>query len=673
VNQPPGTLKLGIDAGGTFTDAAIVDAADAVVARAKALTTHYDLGRGIRGALDALPSQRLAEVGLVGLSTTLTTNAVVEQRGMPVCVLLAGFSERQVERIRLRELIGDDPVVLLAGAHDPQGLESAPLDEAAAVAAIERHRHQVSAFAISAMFGVRNPSHEIRLRELVAAHGGRPVTCGHELSNALDAPRRALTAAVNARIIPFIRQLVQAVDGIMADYGISAPLMVVKGDGSLINKQTALARPVETVMSGPAASVVGAAFLSGADNVLVADMGGTTTDIAVVSGGRPRVNPEGAVVGDWPLMIEAAEVHAVGLGGDSEVRYGGGVGIAIGPRRVVPLSLLGAQHPCVIERLQRQSHSSANPRHNKFVLRFYENEVLLNGLNDEQREAWEMLADGPVELDAVVARDRRMGRALAHLVRRGLGIFSGFTLTDAAHVLGHSEHWSRPAAEAAARVWMAQTKRVYGYGRWAPDDIEAACREVLDKLTLTICGKLIEAALPRRYAPGRRETLDLARRLTELILEAKPDERGLVDMSFLRDYRLVAVGAPAATYYPQVARRLNARLTIPEHAAVASAVGAVMGNVMQRADVAITQPTQGGFRVHTRDGPRDFPSLDQAVDFAEQTASTLAHSLAQDAGAGDIEMALSRSDNRVDDPVDGAVFFGATVSAVASGRPRAAT
>lgn len=667
------TLKLGIDAGGTFTDAVIIDAKDVVVAHAKALTTHYDLGRGIRDVLDQLPRDRLRRAGMVGLSTTLTTNAVVEQRGMPVCVLLAGFTSEQVERSRLRDLVEDDPVVLLAGAHDPHGLESVPLDEESAVEAIEQHRDDVAAFAISGMFGVRNPTHEIRLRELVNEHSGRPVTCGHELSSALDAPRRALTATVNARIIPFIRQLIEAVDGILTDYGIDAPLMVVKGDGSLINKRTALARPVETVMSGPAASVIGASFLSGVDNVMVADMGGTTTDIAVVHAGRPAVNPEGAVIGDWPLMIEAVEVHAIGLGGDSEVRYGGGVGIAIGPRRVVPLSLLATQHPEVIDKLERQSHSSANSRHNKFVVRFYDNEVLLKGLDAEQRRAWDLLAEGPIELDDIVASDRRTARALAHLVRKGLGIFSGFTLTDAAHVLGCSDHWSRSAAQAGARVWMAQMKRVYGYGSWPMEDIESACREILDKLTLTICGKLIEAALPRRYAPMRKETLAFARLLTSLILDAAPGERELVDLSFLKDYRLVAVGAPAATYYPAVADRLNAGLTIPEFADVANAIGAVMGNVIQRADISITQPMQGGFRVHTREGPKDFWEFNQAVGFAERTASDLARGLAQQAGANQVEMVLSRRDNRVDDPVDGSVFFGATISAVASGRPRAVT
>jgi len=665
------TLRLGIDTGGTFTDAVIIDGRE-VIAHAKSLTTHYDLAQGIRGVLDALPAGKLAAVDLVGLSTTLTTNAVVEQRGMPVCVLLAGFTRQQVERGKLRELVGDDPIVLLEGGHDPQGLALTALDEAGAITAIRQYADRVSAFAISGMFGTRNPAHEIRLRELVAKHSGRPVTCGHELSSALDAPRRAVTAAVNARIIPFIRQLIEAVDGMLADYSVHAPLMVVKGDGSLINKDTALARPVETVMSGPAASVIGAAFLSDADNVLVADMGGTTTDIAMLRKGRPRVNPEGAIVGDWPLMIDAIEVHAVGLGGDSEVRYGGGVGIAIGPRRVVPLSLLAREHPEVIARLERQSLAPANSRHNKFVTRFYENEVLMNGLSDEQYRAWELLAKGPVELDEIVDRDRRTARSLAHLVRKGLAIYSGFTPTDAAHVLGHSDHWSRPAAEAGARVWMAQMKRIYGYGAWRADDTEAACREILDTLTHVICGKLIEAGLPRRYKPMTKGTLAFAERLTSLILDTAPEERELVDLSFLKHFQLVAVGAPASTYYPQVADKLQAELIVPRYAEVANAVGAVMGNVVQKAEIAITQPMLGGFRVHASDGPRDFGDLDQALSYAEGIASDTARTLARDAGAVEVETVLSRRENRVDDPLDGSVFFGATIRAIASGRPRVA-
>ena len=179
--------------------------------------------------------------------------------------------------------------------------------------------------------------------------------------------RRAarLTAVLNARLIPQLQQLVLAVRGLLAEKDIKAPLMVVKGDGSLISDQVALTCPVETILSGPAASVVGACHLTGEAEVVVSDMGGTTTDIAVLKGGRPLLDREGAKVGGWRTMVEAVAVHTVGLGGDSQVRlaeerWPAGPGLLVGPRRQVPLSLLALQHPWVLESSWRPSWKANN-------------------------------------------------------------------------------------------------------------------------------------------------------------------------------------------------------------------------------------------------------------------------------------------------------------------------
>ena len=134
----------------------------------------------------------------------------------------------------------------------------------------------------------------------------------------------------------------------MAEKGVRAPLMVVKGDGSLVSAEFALARPVETILSGPAASVVGARHLAGEEDVVVADMGGTTTDIALLTDGLPVLDREGATVAGWRTMVEAIAVHTYGLGGDSEVHRAGN-DILVGPRRLVPLSLLCQQYPAMLE------------------------------------------------------------------------------------------------------------------------------------------------------------------------------------------------------------------------------------------------------------------------------------------------------------------------------------
>ncbi len=170
---------------------------------------------------------------------------------------------------------------------------------------------------------------------------GKPVTLSTELTSSLDAPRRALTAVLNARLISRISLLIEAVRLAMAELHISCPLMVVKGDGSLARAENVALKPIETVLSGPAASLVGAKWLSGLDDFIMSDIGGTTTDIGILQGGKPQVAEEGAEVGGWRTMVKAIDVTTIGLGGDSEVHLAMDGSMQIGPQRIVPISLIG--------------------------------------------------------------------------------------------------------------------------------------------------------------------------------------------------------------------------------------------------------------------------------------------------------------------------------------------
>jgi len=486
---------LGIDTGGTFTDAVLLNATRQVVAASKSLTTRFDLSQGIASALEGLPKDLLSQVDLVSLSTTLTTNSVVEGKGAPVCALLVGYDAQQIKTSGLADLLGNDGIESLSGGHDAGGLPLCALDESACRAAIAKHAGRVSAFAISSTFAVRNPAHEVQLRSWVQECCDTPVTCGHELASSLGAPRRALTAALNARMISHVKTLIDSVQRTLSARNIDAPLMLVKGDGSLINVQSALQRPVSTVLSGPAASVLGACALSGLENAIVADMGGTTTDIAVVRGGLPALSFDGAMVGNWRPMIEAVKVYAIGLGGDSEVRLQGGEGLTIGPRRVLPLSLLVHQHPQFLAVLQRQQTESPHASQMRFAQALSADSAHLSRLNDSELRAWERLCEGPVDLEAANMNDRDLARALARLERKGLAIYTGFTPSDAAHVLGMSTHWNQEAALCAARIWARQMRHLYGLGKWPLGDAHAPSRDVVAKVTETICNKLIEAGL----------------------------------------------------------------------------------------------------------------------------------------------------------------------------------
>ena len=254
----PLPVLLGLDTGGTYTDAALFDPARGVLAAAKSLTTKHDLSIGVGGAIAQVLPLASEPIVMVSLSTTLATNALVEGQGSPICLLLLGYERQALERAGLRQAMGSDPVEFIAGGHGPMGDEQAPLDRGAVEKAIRAYAPKVAAFAVSGYFSVRNPAHELAVKAMVRDIAGLPVTCGHELTSKLDAPRRALTVALNARLIPQLQQLIRAVEGILKSQSIEAPLMVVKGDGSLIAAEVALNCPVETILSGPAASLVGA-------------------------------------------------------------------------------------------------------------------------------------------------------------------------------------------------------------------------------------------------------------------------------------------------------------------------------------------------------------------------------------------------------------------------------
>ncbi len=332
------SLTLGIDAGGTFTDLVLV-AEQAVVAKAKAPTTHGKPAYGIANAIDRLPRDHLKDVRLVSLSTTFATNAMVEGKGGRVAAVLAGYTTRDMNQASLRDTLTAVPHVFVAGGHDSLGNRLADLDERSCVDFVKRHQGQVDAFAVSSYFAPRNPEHENRLRDICRDVGGLPVSCGHELSAGLNAPRRAVTCIVNARLVPLIDQLISDVETVLRDKKLDAPLMVVTGSGTMLPSRLARLRPVETILSGPASGVVGACSLTGVDRAVVADMGGTTTDVALVEKGRALGDPRGAVVGNIQTMVSAVRVRTIGLGGDSDITVDDGVE-RIGPRRVIPLCRL---------------------------------------------------------------------------------------------------------------------------------------------------------------------------------------------------------------------------------------------------------------------------------------------------------------------------------------------
>jgi hypothetical protein len=242
-------------------------------------------------------------------------------------------------------------------------------------------------------------------------------------------------------------------------------------------------------------------------------------------------------------------------------------------------------------------------------------------------------------------------------------------------VLGLSAHWNAHAATLGARIWARQMRHLYGYGNWPDGDAQAPSRHVVEHLVQAICTKLIEAGLNDAGQLGEGHAHRLAKTLTELAVSRHMSRHAagstgrVFELQFAPDMPLVAVGAPAASYYPDVAQRLGMPLALPAFGGVANAVGAVLGRVAQRVHMTVTQFSRGQYKLFTQDGVEDFTDLSAALERARSLSGAQACALARQAGAEDIAIAHTQRSNSVDHDIDGHVFFEAVVTATASGAP----
>ena len=668
------TYVLGLDTGGTFTDAALIDPTanngkGMLVAKAKSLTTRGDLSIGVGGAMKAVVEKwggNPADISLVSLSTTLATNAVVEGVGGRVGLILIGFDEGALERADLAKALGNDPYHIVKGGHKNDGAPLGPLDTKTLKEIAQTLKSDVSAFAIASHFATRNPEHEIAARDILRDITGLPITCSHELSSSLGGPRRALTAMLNARLINLLERLIEATASQMDSLKLACPLMVVKGDGSLLEAEFARTRPVETVLSGPAASQAGAAFLAGASTALVSDIGGTTTDIAYLRNGAPGLNADGAYVGGWRTMVEAADIRTSGLGGDSEVTpvtRGLKNGLSLGPRRAIPLSLLARDWPEAISHLEAQLQ---NPVPQATDARFIM-PMMPNGIPDwlsksEARFAATILEAGTSALADIASSQVALG-AVDRLIGRGLVAHSTFTPTDAAHVLGKFDEFNGDAARLGAQLISRQKNGVGEANAQSPEEVSQA---TLDTLSEKSALALLDAAFAQDGWPeGTASNSELVRNA----LYRDQSNAPLVATSTTLSIPLIALGASAATHYGAIADLLGAELIVPEDADVAGAVGAAAGSVRQRVMITVTQPAEGRFRVHLPQGPKDLLDKEEALTLAREQAEHLAVSRANQAGAKQVQSTLSEQIKEVDLTETNTLFIEAIIQAQATGLP----
>ena len=514
----------------------------------------------------------------------------------------------------------------------------------------------MEAFAVSGHFSIYNAQHELEIKGMVSKHCTHPVVCGHELSRAVGMVERATTAILNARLLPVIRELLEAVGHILQENRISAPLMVVKGDGSLICADVARDRPVETVLSGPAASIAGACRLSGYDDAVVVDMGGTTTDIAVVKNGSAPLDEDGAMVGGWKTRVRALDMWTVGLGGDSRVDVGPDGRISIGPRKALPLCAAGTLFPDFMHVL-RKSREPQGKKKPKGDLNFY-TLVRRPPTSSRYEKALFDLLDGNILHGDQIAEKVGLFVPLDRFVALGFVAEATFTPTDLLHARGSLGIFDRDVAILSADI-MAQNLGVDRAGFL--DRLEG---EITSVLSLQITAKALKGSerLKGSWSPGNLGFLDLLLRL--------PAGSG-VALGVSLERPLLGVGAPVGAFLPQAAANLSTRLIVPRHAEVANAFGAITGRVVERTEVIIRPHRLDGFNLMAADLQARFDTLEEALGAGEKHCRKIAREKAEQKGGAEIEVSVASEEIMMplEDGGANTAFLEIKLTAIASGRP----
>jgi N-methylhydantoinase A len=341
-------MLIGIDVGGTTSNAVLTEGRT-VVAETAVTTATDDLGGSVLAALDGVMERvRPEDVERIVLSTTVVTNLLAEGKAEPVgLVLIPGPGADPADY----EL---PPAHVVKGAIDYRGREIAPIDEAEIrTVGMALKAEGFTKVAVVGKFCQRNPMHELAaMAVLNKTQSDMTVECGHRISGRLNFPRRAATTLLTLATRDRYREFALDMSRALRERGLSAPIFVLKADGGTLPLDYSLRTPVETIFSGPAASTMGALALAPAgESFIVLDVGGTTTDLALVLDGMPLFSSKGARIRDLLTHVRAFAVKSVPVGGDSAVRTASG-GLTVGPDRVGPPVCLGGSLPTPTDALR---------------------------------------------------------------------------------------------------------------------------------------------------------------------------------------------------------------------------------------------------------------------------------------------------------------------------------
>ncbi|MBP5274745.1 MAG: hydantoinase/oxoprolinase family protein, partial [Abditibacteriota bacterium] len=583
-------------------------------------------------------------VQVTSLSTTLATNAIVEGRGSRVgTVLYSPFGW-------FAEAAGLSPCVQIKGSLDISGNVLEDVDPEEALSAAEKlvEKEKCGAIAVGGYASIRNPALSARIKETIKErYPDLTVVCSHEISQKLNAVNSLKTAAANARIIPVIKNLIDSVQNAMKSYGIRGRLMIVKGDGTCVNIAAALEKPIETVLSGPASSVSGAKLLTGEKNAVVADVGGTTTDIAVVKDGLVDLSTNVAMLGGSVMQINAVSINTCGLGGDSRISFTRDRKIAVGPVRNIPVCFAASRYPHIAERLEEMAGKSYQTAADTSLLdvAIYSSAFERQNLTPDEERLRSILR----ERGAVFAHDARdiLGLASVEMLHLGQLEASGaikrahLTPTDLFHIQGKMSKWDTESSQNAFGIF-AKLLGVSG-------------DELMKRIWQELRYILLSQVVKREFADETKKEAVISPDL-EYVLRGIAEERSGVRFSLSLPHPLVAIGATVKDMFEGFGKFVNAPVLIPENADVANAVGAVSGEIIAMEKVYIRSGDEADYVVYSSEKRRVENTLSGATDTAVRLCAGLAREKAARSGAKDPSVRVTVRD-RISHTADGGLLF----------------
>jgi N-methylhydantoinase A/oxoprolinase/acetone carboxylase beta subunit len=541
------SYSIGIDTGGTCTDGVLIhNQTLEVVHWAKEATTHHDLGIGVARVLKKLLASGLApeKIHRLSVSTTLATNAVVEDKGARVGLLLFG----PVRHFKLPVTAN----IFLRGGHKITGEEDEPLDLEALVDSIREIRGEVDSYALCSSMSMKNPTHELVAAEAISILDGKPVFCSHQVSEEAGMEARAATAALHAKLMPLMVGFLSSVQLSMLKVGLTCPVTIICGNGKGIGLDEAVQRAAVTLASGPAATAR-YACTAGKTRALVVDVGGTTTDVCMIEDGQVLLSAEGCRIGPWQTHVEAVDMYTAAGGGDSHVICGedpqelGKKKVQLRKARVQPLAMTPDLMPPDLWLGCGLRSALILPLEDLDAQLLAQDELLSS-----------LQSQGPATLEQLGQRtgisgiflEKRLER-LAYLQQIKM---VGFTPSDALHVLGQLDIGKREQAEQGAKVLAALLHL----------DVEDFCRAVVAETERTIEGILLEYLGHRVWPQGQASALWATRDNPLFSLQAEVK------------IPLIGIGAASRCFLPAVAERLHTQVTFPEQYAVGNALGAAL-------------------------------------------------------------------------------------------------